>query len=94
MRGGDIFGLSAQAAKAKPWLTIIYLQADGSAVTLLNAKTDGTPVRLGLAGRKENRFKVAPPFDNEMVIALSSEAPLFEPDNNQFETDRQFLTGL
>ena len=94
MRDGDIFGLSAQAAKAKPWLTIIYLQADGSAVTLFNAKTDGTPIRLGLAGRKENRFKVAPPFGNEMVIALSSVAPLFEPDKNQFETDRQFLTGL
>ena len=94
MRDGDIFGLSAQTAKAKPWLTIIYLQADGSAVTLFNAKTDSSPIRLGLAGKKENRFKVASPFGNEMVIALSSEAPLFVPNTNQFETDRQFLTGL
>jgi hypothetical protein len=94
MQGGEVFGLSAQTATAKPWLTLIYLQADGSAITLFNAETDGKPVRLGLSGERANRFQVAPPFGNEMVIALSSDAPLFEPNKSQFETDRQFLTGL
>lgn len=94
MRQGEIFGLSATAAKSRPWLTLVYLQADGSAVTLYNARTDGTPVRLGLAGKIENRFQVAAPFGNEMVIALSSNAPLFEPGDNQFESEREFLSNL
>ncbi len=98
MRAGDRFGVTATTSAARPWLSIIYLQADGSAVELYRGKPD--PVRgvrrigIGTEGPKQVRFEVAPPYGDEVMIALSSAEPLFGDEIKTYATERQFLTAL
>lgn len=99
MKAGEIFGITAAVDAARPYLTIVYLQADGSAVELYR----GTPnevrgarrsVTIGLQGAKETRFQVGPPYGDEMVIALASDRPMTDEAASDYRTERQFLTGL
>lgn len=94
MKAGDIFGITANATASRPWLSIVYLQADGSAVELYRGNSGAKAVTIGLGGKQETRFQVGPPFGDEMIIALSSTAPLFGPGNADYVTERQFLTAL
>ena len=103
MKAGEIFGITAAVDANRPYLSIVYLQADGSAVELYR----GTPgevrgnrrsVTIGLQGAKETRFQVGPPYGDEMVIALASDRPMADDaagaGANDYHTERQFLTGL
>jgi hypothetical protein len=99
MKAGEIFGITAAVDASKPYLTIVYLQADGSAVKLYR----GTPnevrgsrrsVTIGLQGAKETRFQVGPPYGDEVVIALASADPGADDLATDYSTERQFLTGL
>lgn len=94
MKAGDIFGITANATAGRPWLSIVYLQADGSAVELYRGNAGDRPVTIGLGGKQETRFQVGAPFGDEMIIALSSTAPLFGPSTADYATERQFLTAL
>ncbi len=94
MKSGDIFGITANATASRPWLSIVYLQADGSAVELYRGNAGDKPVTIGLGGTQETRFQVGAPFGDEMIIALSSTAPLFGPSTADYATERQFLTAL
>lgn len=98
MAQGERFGVEASTTAAKPYLSIIYLQADGSAVELYR----GTPERkgrrmtvgIGTGGSTQARFEVQPPLGNEVIIAIASAQPLFGPELKTYETERQFLTAL
>ena len=99
MKAGEIFGITAAVDAARSYVTIVYLQADGSAVELYR----GTPnevrggrrsVTIGLQGAKETRFQVGPPYGDEMVIALASDHPIAGDFAADYQTERQFLTGL
>lgn len=94
MKAGDIFGVTAKGSAARPWLSIVYLQADGSAVELYRGNAGGSPVTIGLGGTQETRFQVGAPYGDEMIIALSSASPLFGPSTADYTTERQFLSGL
>lgn len=99
MTAGETFGISAQTNAARPWLSVIYLQADGSAVTLYNGQPQPDrhgrrTVDLGTGGPGKVRFAVGAPFGAEMMIAISSTEPLFGPELASFATERQFLSGL
>lgn len=99
MKAGEIFGITASVDAAKPYLTIVYLQADGSAVELYRGTPDEVrgqrrSVTIGLQGAKETRFQVGPPYGDEMVIALASDRPLAEEGESDYHTERQFLTSL
>lgn len=94
MKAGEIFGLTAQGSAARPWLSIVYLQADGSAVELYRGNPGAEPVTIGLGGAQQTRFQVGAPFGDEMIIALSSNRPLFGPSTADYATERQFLSGL
>jgi hypothetical protein len=99
MRRGEKFGFVATATQAKPYLSIIYLQADGSAVELYRGQpAQGAggrrEVMLGTGGEKAVRFEVGAPFGNEMLVALASARPLFGQELSTYATERQFLTGL
>ncbi|MHA6768721.1 C1 family peptidase [Sphingobium ummariense] len=98
MREGDLFGVSATTTAERPWLSIIYLQADGSAVELRRGRPepDGKGERrmtIGLS-RTEQRFAVAPPYGDELLIAIASARPLFADGEVIDGTERQFLTRL
>ena len=100
MRKGELFGLTVAAPADLPYVSIVYVQADGSAVELYR----GTPsqgaggrlrsVTIGTSGPKEARFQVGAPFGNELVVALASRQPLFGAELDDYRTERQFLTGL
>ncbi len=94
MNAGEIFGITARGSASRPWLSIIYLQADGSAVELYRGNAGPQAITIGIGGKQETRFQVGAPFGDEMIIALSSTAPLFGPAQADYATERQFLTGL
>jgi hypothetical protein len=85
--------------RAKPYLQVFYLQADGSAVELYR----GAPTRdaqgrrrivVGAAGAAEKRFQVAPPFGDEALIAIAGKGPVIAEPLGTLATERQFLTRL
>ncbi len=100
MRRGELFGLTVAAPADLPYVSVVYVQADGSAVELYR----GTPqlhaggrlrsVTIGTGGPKETRFQVGAPFGDELVVALASRQPLFGAELDDYRTERQFLTGL
>jgi len=99
MKAGEIFGITASADAARPYLSIVYLQADGSAVELYrgtSSEVRGTrhSVTIGLQGAQETRFQVGPPYGDEMVIALASDRPMADDAGSDYQTERQFLTSL
>lgn len=99
MRAGELFGISADVPAGKPFLSIVYLQADGSAVELWRGKAEpaskgGHSVTIGLSGEAAARFRVAAPLGDESVIALASDRPLFGEDMKDYATEREFLTAL
>lgn len=98
MRENDIFGVSATTSAARPYLSIIYLQADGSAVELHRGhpEPDRKGVRRVTIGLSQTaqRYQVAPPFGPELIVALASAKPLFGDDEVVNGTERQFLTRL
>ncbi|MDO7836549.1 C1 family peptidase [Sphingobium sp. HBC34] len=98
MRENEIFGVSATTSAARPYLSIIYLQADGSAVELHRGhpEPDRKGVRRVTIGLSQTaqRYQVAPPFGPELIVALASEKPLFGDDEVVNGTERQFLTRL
>lgn len=98
MTENEIFGVSATTTAARPYISIIYLQADGSAVELHRGhpEPDRKGVRRVTIGLSETaqRYQVAPPFGPEMIVALSSAKPLFGDDEVVEGTERQFLTRL
>ncbi len=98
LKNGELFGLTVTAPADLPYVSIVYVQADGSAVELYR----GTPqlggklrsVTVGTGGPKETRYQVSAPFGNELVVALASKEPLFGAELDDYRTERQFLTGL
>lgn len=98
MKDGDMFGITASTTAERPYLSIIYLQADGSAVELHRSgpkpgAKGARKVTIGLDSRAQ-RYAVAPPYGDEMIIALGSAQPLFAADEAINGTERQFLTRL
>lgn len=99
MRAGELFGISADVPAGKPFLSLIYLQADGSAVELWRGQASPAgagrhSVTIGLGGESEARFRVSAPLGDEMVIALASDRPLFGDELKDYATEREFLTAL
>jgi hypothetical protein len=99
MKAGEIFGITAAVDASRPYLSIVYLQADGSAVELYrgapaDVRGQRRSVTIGLQGAAETRFQVGPPYGDEMVIALASSQPLPADALDDYHTERQFLTGL
>lgn len=98
MKENEIFGVSATTIAARPYLSIIYLQADGSAVELHRGhpEPDRKGVRQVMIGlsKTAQRYAVAPPFGPELIVALASDKPLFGDDEVVNGTERQFLTRL
>lgn len=99
LRAGEKFGIRAETTAAKPYLSVIYLQADGSAVELYRGVPSADArnrraVTIGTGGPSQIRFQVGTPFGNESIIAIASVQPLFGAELETYATERQFLTGL
>ena len=99
LQAGEKFGISAETSAKRPYLSVVYLQKDGSAVELYR----GMPapdahhrrvIALGTGGPGQVRFQVGPPYGDEILIALASTKPLFGQEMEGYATERQFLTDL
>jgi hypothetical protein len=99
LREEQLFTIEAETTATRPFLHVVYVQADGSAVELYRGapKPDARGRRRvikGAAGTKEERFQVAPPLGDEVVVAIASDRELLGGGLADFATEREFLSAL
>src|SRR5712664_2464953 len=101
LAAGSDFVIEIETPSYPSYLQVTYIQADGSAVNLvqpdglaLKAPAPNTKLTLGDGRDGGPKFRVAPPFGNEIVIAVASRSPLFGEKQPVNATERQFLTVL
>jgi hypothetical protein len=51
-------------------------------------------IKFGDGQNGRAKFEVSGPFGDEMLLVISSRAPLFAEPRPQVETEREFLTAL
>jgi hypothetical protein len=99
LKADDIFTIEAETTADRPFLHVVYVQADGSAVELYRGtpQPDANGRRrqvVGASGTKDVRFQVAPPFGHELIVTVASDKPLFGAGLENYATEREFLTAL
>lgn len=100
-RNGDKFPLTVSTPSLPSYLYVSYLQADGTVVHL-EQPTDLVPspraahevITFGDASNGSATFTIGGPFGREMVVALASEAPLFQKPLPQAQDYREYLAAL
>lgn len=95
----DMFSIEVETTAARPFMHVIYIQADGSAVELYRGQPQPDAkgqrkLTVGNSGAKDVRFQVASPFGDEVVIAVASDRPLFGGRLDDYRTEREFLSNL
>jgi hypothetical protein len=101
LAAGSQFLMEVESPSTPSFLHVAYIQADGTAVNLLQAKSTSltpipprTKVTLGDGRNGGPKLTVSAPFGEEVVIVVSSKAPLFGEERPTTETERGFLTAL
>jgi hypothetical protein len=97
---GDPIVLQLQTPPAPSYLYVVYVQADGSVVTLLEPSSDLAPSRggeqisFGDGSAGSPKFTAAKPYGAEMMLAVASASPLFSGPLPRKQTEREFLSTL
>lgn len=98
---GERFSFSVNAPTQFSYLYVTYLQADGTALHLVQPSADvfaQTPPRstLVFGDGKEGRgqFEISSPFGSEVLVAIASRSPLFESSLPKSQSDREYLSVL
>jgi hypothetical protein len=98
---GDTVSFHVSAPNAPVHLHVVYFQADGSVVHLVqsdaqNLRTFARGEKIVFGDGKQGRpaFRVSPPFGPEMALVLASRSPIFPEPRPRQETEREFLTAL
>jgi hypothetical protein len=99
LREDELFTIEVETTAARPFVHVVYVQADGSAVELYRGapKADGRGRRralVGASGAKDIRFQVAPPLGDEIVLAIASDRELLSGKLSDYATEREFLSAL
>lgn len=96
LRQEDFFTLAAGTDAATRYLTVVYIQADGTAVPLYDAAPPA-----GAAGTRQIElgtgaamYRVSAPFGPEAVVAVASDGPVFRNLPASGVAERQFLDML
>lgn len=99
LTAGDLLTLEVTTPTFPSYLYVAYLQASGEVVHLSWPRgkapqpvPPGTKVVLG-DPQKGLRFRIQPPFGEEMIIALASATPLFTGDPSTVTGDCAYLTA-
>ena len=97
----ETLGFEVRMPGFQGYLHVAYLQADGSVVNLVESDSltlstlpASTELQFGDGLEGRQKFTVAAPFGNEMIVAIASKSPLFSEDRPLVETEREFLTAL
>ncbi len=90
---GEPVVIEAVAGAVPGYLYVDFIQNDGTIVHLLSgARVEpGAQVRLGETGLS---FSVAPPFGDEMLLAIQTPQPLYTDDRPQVEDAATYLPVL
>lgn len=94
---GDSITLTIQQTERKNYLSVFYLQADGSVVSLTVPAPPGSEAiqEEVVLGQPPRTLTVGKPLGEEMVIAIASDLPLAEGLRSQIrQGDRTFLSHL
>lgn len=98
---GQPFAVEIDSPPWPSYLQVVYIQADGTAVPLLQpdaAAMAATPpnsrIVIGDGKNGGPKFTVSPPYGEEIVIAVAGRSPLFAKPLPQTATEREFLTAL
>jgi papain like protease len=98
---GDRLVMDVQTPAHPSYVHIAYFQADGTVLNLVQPGVGSFKVQrpssrivIGDESASGPRFRVAPPFGNEMVLVLAGKSPIFSDARPTKETEREFLTAL
>lgn len=101
LKAGDLFGITVDTPNFDSYVHVAYVQADGTVVNLQQVNADNlstlaprSQIKFGDGQDGRAKFEVSGPFGNEMLLVISSRAPLFTEPRPQVETEREFLTAL
>lgn len=101
LKAGDLFGITVDTPNFDSYVHVAYVQADGTVVNLQQVNADNlstlaprSQIKFGDGQDGRAKFEVSGPFGNEMLLVISSRAPLFAEPRPQVETEREFLTAL
>ena len=92
LNDGDKLAFEIKLDTKNAYLYVDYLQANGEAVALERGQqvTGNKAVRHPPTGKQ---FVVQAPFGSELLVAILSPKPLFEP-GMKYENDREYLSAL
>jgi Papain family cysteine protease len=100
LSAGDALTIDVRTPNTDSFVSLTYIQADGTAVNLtppdmeLKQFRPNTRIVLGDGSAGKPLFRVKPPFGHELLIAVSSKSPLFTTVRPPVESDREFLSAL
>jgi hypothetical protein len=96
LKAGEIFGITVDTPDFDA-----YVQADGTVVNLQQVDADHlktiaahSEIKFGDGEGGRDKFEVSGPYGDEMLLVISSRAPLFAEPRPQTETEREFLSAL
>ncbi|MBV9758017.1 MAG: DUF4384 domain-containing protein [Alphaproteobacteria bacterium] len=101
LKDGELITLDLQLPNFPAWLTVDYLQHDGTVVHLHPTPKDparsypaGSRQSLGDPSQGGERWEVGAPYGTDMVIAVASSAPLFTQKRKDLEDTEPYLRAL
>ena len=101
LSAGDTLAISIETPDFDSYVHAAYVQADGNVVHLqqvdaehLNTIAGHSVLQFGDGEQGRDRFEVAGPFGDEMLLVITSRSPLFSTPRPDVETEREFLSAL
>ena len=101
LKAGETFGITVDTPDFDSYVHVAYVQADGTVVNLQQVDADhlktiaaGSEIKFGDGEQGRDKFEVSGPYGDEMLLVISSRAPLFDEPRPQTETEREFLSAL
>lgn len=101
LKDGELITIDLQTPNFPAWLTVDYLQHDGTVVHLHPTAKDAA--RLYPAGSRHSlgdpslggeRWEVGAPYGTDMIIAVASATPLFTQKRKDLEETDAYLRAL
>lgn len=91
LKEGDSVTVSVHKTSGKGYLSILYLQADGSLVSLRAPEQliGGTESETVILGQVPNTLNVAQPLGDEMIMAIVSTQPVWPPEQSTVDSDKR-----
>jgi hypothetical protein len=99
LKQGDFLTVHVRTPSFPSYIYVTYLQSGGEAVHLIQPGPNDAPIAPGTDlefGRDplKNRFRISPPFGDEMIVAVASARPLFDTAAPIVQIEREYLSAF